>query len=109
MIGINPGYRAVDPIFQVLRTVPPLAWLPFSSGVSTIQSSAIFCNFYYSNLANHYQHYGGVQQIPRIGNVSKCCDSGRSFFKILIPSAVPHLYGFEDWDWLVLAIVALRC
>ena len=24
------AYRGLDPIFQILRTVPPLAWLPIS-------------------------------------------------------------------------------
>ena len=38
--------RALDPIFQVLRTVPPLAWLPLSlAAFREAQPSAIFVIF----------------------------------------------------------------
>ena len=38
--------RGLDPIFQVLRTVPPLAWLPLSlAGFRDADPSAIFVIF----------------------------------------------------------------
>ena len=38
--------RGLDPIFQVLRTIPPLAWLPLSlAGFRDAQPSAIFVIF----------------------------------------------------------------
>jgi ABC-type nitrate/sulfonate/bicarbonate transport system permease component len=38
--------RGLDPLFQVLRTVPPLAWLPISlAGFQDGQPSAIFVIF----------------------------------------------------------------
>ena len=38
--------RGLDPIFQVLRTVPPLAWLPISlAAFRDGQPSAIFVIF----------------------------------------------------------------
>jgi len=75
----------------VLRTVPPLAWLPLF-GVSTIQPQQFFV-ILLQQLGNHYQHYGGVQQIPRItGTSPKCCDCLSRSFKILIPSAVPYIF-----------------
>jgi nitrate/nitrite transport system permease protein len=40
------AYRALDPIFQVLRTVPPLAWLPISlAAFRQADPSAIFVIF----------------------------------------------------------------
>ena len=47
LVGTSPiAMRALDPIFQVLRTVPPLAWLPLSlAAFRDAQPSAIFVIF----------------------------------------------------------------
>jgi nitrate/nitrite transport system permease protein len=55
LIGSGPNLlMPMDPIFQILRTVPPLAWLPISlAAFRNNEPSAISCNFYYSNLADY--------------------------------------------------------
>ena len=47
LVGTSPvAMRGLDPIFQVLRTVPPLAWLPISlAAFRDAQPSAIFVIF----------------------------------------------------------------
>ena len=97
MIGINPFiYRAVDPIFQVLRTVPPLAWLPLAlAAFKQSNPSAIFVIFITSIWPILINTTVGVQQIPQdYRNVSKVLrlSSQKFFFKILIPSAVPYIF-----------------
>ena len=97
MIGINPWiYRAVDPIFQVLRTVPPLAWLPLSlAAFKQSNPSAIFVIFITSIWPIIINTTVGVQQIPQdYRNVARVLrlSSPKFFFKILIPSAVPYIF-----------------
>lgn len=97
MIGINPWvYRAVDPIFQVLRTVPPLAWLPLAlAAFQKSDPSAIFVIFITSIWPIIINTTVGVQQIPQdYRNVSKVLRLSKQkfFFKILIPSAVPYIF-----------------
>lgn len=97
LIGINPFvYRAVDPIFQVLRTVPPLAWLPLSlAAFQQSNPSAIFVIFITAIWPILINTTVGVQQIPQdYRNVAKVLrlSSAKFFFKILIPSAVPYIF-----------------
>jgi nitrate/nitrite transport system permease protein len=97
MIGINRFiYRAVDPIFQVLRTVPPLAWLPLSlAAFQQSNPSAIFVIFITAIWPIIINTTVGVQQIPQdYRNVAKVLrlSSPKFFFKILIPSAVPYIF-----------------
>jgi nitrate/nitrite transport system permease protein len=97
MIGINSFiYRAVDPIFQVLRTVPPLAWLPLSlAAFQQSNPSAIFVIFITAIWPIIINTTVGVQQIPQdYRNVAKVLrlSNLKFFFKILIPSAVPYIF-----------------
>jgi nitrate/nitrite transport system permease protein len=97
MIGINSFiYRAVDPIFQVLRTVPPLAWLPLSlAAFQQSNPSAIFVIFITAIWPIIINTTVGVQQIPQdYRNVAKVLrlSGPKFFFKILIPSAVPYIF-----------------
>jgi nitrate/nitrite transport system permease protein len=97
LIGINPlVYDAVDPIFQVLRTVPPLAWLPISlAAFRDSQPSAIFVIFITAIWPIIINTTVGVQQIPQdYRNVARVLRLARHkyFFKILIPSAVPYIF-----------------
>ena len=47
LVGTSPvAKRGLDPIFQVLRMVPPLAWLPLSlAAFRDAQPSAVFLIF----------------------------------------------------------------
>lgn len=97
LIGINSFiYRAVDPMFQVLRTVPPLAWLPLSlAAFQQSNPSAIFVIFITSVWPIIINTTVGVQQIPQdYRNVARVLrlSSTKFFFKILIPSALPYIF-----------------
>ena len=97
LIGINSFiYRAVDPIFQVLRTVPPLAWLPLSlAAFQQSNPSAIFVIFITSVWPIIINTTVGVQQIPQdYRNVARVLrlSGAKFFFKILIPSALPYIF-----------------
>lgn len=88
--------RGLDPIFQVLRTVPPLAWLPISlAAFRDSQPSAIFVIFITSiwpilintavGIRNIPQDYRNVAQVLRLNHIE-------FFFKVMIPSAAPYIF-----------------
>lgn len=97
MVGINPVLnKALDPLFQFLRTVPPLAWVPIS--LAALQQNApaalfvIFITAIWPILINTAV---GVQQIPQdYINVRRVLRlSNKKFFiKILLPSALPYIF-----------------
>ncbi|HEY9614693.1 nitrate ABC transporter permease [Allocoleopsis sp.] len=97
VVGANSFiYHAVDPIFQVLRTVPPLAWLPISlAALKAANPSAIFVIFITSIWPIIINTTVGVQQIPQdYRNVARVLRLSRKkyFFKILFPAAVPYIF-----------------
>jgi nitrate/nitrite transport system permease protein len=97
LIGVNPlVYNAVDPIFQVLRTVPPLAWLPISlAAFQQANPSAIFVIFITSIWPILINTTVGVQQIPQdYINVAKVLrlKGPKYFFKIVFPATVPYIF-----------------
>ncbi len=84
--------RGFDPIFQILRTVPPLAWLPLSlAAFRDSQPSAIFVIFITSiwpvmintavGIRNIPQDYRNVSAVLRLNQVE-------FFWRIMIPR--PH-------------------
>jgi nitrate/nitrite transport system permease protein len=97
LIGANPlVYNAVDPIFQVLRTVPPLAWLPISlAAFQQANPSAIFVIFITSIWPILINTTVGVQQLPQdYRNVARVLrlSGPKYFFKILFPATVPYIF-----------------
>ncbi|AFZ16069.1 nitrate ABC transporter permease [Allocoleopsis franciscana] len=97
LIGGNPFvYDALDPIFQVLRTVPPLAWLPISlAAFRDSQPSAIFVIFITAIWPIIINTTVGVQQIPQdYKNVARVLRLSRQkyFFKVLFPASVPYIF-----------------
>lgn len=97
LIGTNRlMYQALDPIFQVLRTVPPLAWLPISlAGFQQANPSAIFVIFITAIWPIIINTTEGVRQIPQdYNNVSRVLRLNRQtyFFKILFPATVPYIF-----------------
>lgn len=97
LIGSNRFmYDALDPIFQVLRTIPPLAWLPISlAALRDSQPSAIFVIFITAIWPIIINTTVGVQQIPQdYKNVARVLRLSRQkyFFKVLFPSAVPYIF-----------------
>ncbi len=97
VVGANKFvYNAVDPIFQVLRTVPPLAWLPISlAALRDANPSAIFVIFITSIWPIIINTTVGVQQIPQdYRNVARVLRlrGPKYFFKILFPASVPYIF-----------------
>jgi nitrate/nitrite transport system permease protein len=88
--------RGLDPIFQVLRTVPPLAWLPLAlAAFRQGQPSAIFVIFITSiwpiiintavGIRNIPQDYRNVSAVLRLNPIE-------FFYKIMIPAAAPYIF-----------------
>jgi len=88
--------RGLDPIFQVLRTIPPLAWLPLSlAAFRDGQPSAIFVIFITSiwpiiintavGIRNIPQDYRNVAAVLRLNPLE-------FFAKIMLPSAAPYIF-----------------
>jgi nitrate/nitrite transport system permease protein len=97
IVGTNEFlYDALDPIFQILRTIPPLAWLPIA--LATFQQSnpsAIFVIFITSIWPIILNTIAGVQQIPQdYVNVSKVLQLSRKeyFFDVVFPATVPYIF-----------------
>lgn len=89
-------YDAVDPIFQVLRTIPPLAWLPIAlAALRESEPSAIFVIFITSIWPIIINTTVGVQQVPQdYRNVSRVLRLSKIeyFLSILFPAAVPYIF-----------------
>ena len=88
--------RGLDPIFQVMRTIPPLAWLPISlAAFRDSNPSAIFVIFITSiwpiiintavGIRNIPQDYRNVAAVVRLNPLE-------FFWKIMIPSAAPYIF-----------------
>jgi len=89
-------YDALDPVFQVLRTIPPLAWLPIAlAALRESEPSAIFVIFITSIWPIIINTTVGVQQVPQdYRNVSRVLKLSNTeyFFNILFPAAVPYIF-----------------
>ena len=85
--------RGLDPLFQVLRTVPPLAWLPISlAGFRDGHPSAIFVIFITSIWPIIINTSIGIRNIPEdYRNVAKVIRlNGVEYFaRIMLPAAAP--------------------
>jgi nitrate/nitrite transport system permease protein len=88
--------RGLDPIFQVLRTVPPLAWLPISlAAFRDANPSAIFVIFITAiwpviintavGIRNIPQDYRNVAAVLRLNSIE-------FFFKVMLPAAAPYIF-----------------
>lgn len=88
--------RGLDPFFQILRTVPPLAWLPISLALfREAEPSALFVIFITSvwpivintavGVRNIPQDYINVGRVLRLGPIEYVA-------KILIPASTPYIF-----------------
>jgi nitrate/nitrite transport system permease protein len=88
--------RGLDPLFQVLRTVPPLAWLPIAlAGFRDANPSAIFVIFITSIWPILINTAVGIRNIPDdYRNVAKVLrlNQVEFFWRIMIPSAAPYIF-----------------
>jgi nitrate/nitrite transport system permease protein len=94
--SVDWARKGLDPIFQVLRTVPPLAWLPISLAMlREAQPSALFVIFVTAvwpvvintavGVRNIPQDYVNVARVLRLNPIEY-------FFKIMLPAATPHIF-----------------
>jgi nitrate/nitrite transport system permease protein len=90
------AHRGLDPIFQVLRTVPPLAWLPLSlAAFHKADPSAIFVIFITAIWPIILNTAVGIRQMPDdYRNVARVLrlNPGEFFFKIMLPATVPYIF-----------------
>ncbi|MCG6207710.1 nitrate ABC transporter permease [Rhodopseudomonas sp. HC1] len=88
--------RGLDPIFQVLRTIPPLAWLPLSlAAFRDGQPSAIFVIFITSIWPIIINTAVGIRNIPQdYRNVAAVVQLNplEFFWKVMLPSAAPYIF-----------------
>lgn len=97
LVGTNKMMsKALDPIFQLLRTVPPLAWVPIAlAALQKNEPAALFVIFITAIWPILINTAVGVRQIPQdYNNVAKVLQLNKKkyFFKILIPSALPYIF-----------------
>jgi bicarbonate transport system permease protein len=97
LVGLQPLLnKALDPLFQFLRMIAPLAWVPIALiALQKNQPAAIFVIFITSVWPILINTAEGVRQIPQdYINVKKVLRlSNKKFFtKILFPSALPYIF-----------------
>jgi nitrate/nitrite transport system permease protein len=97
LIGVSPLlYAGLDPIFQVLRTIPPLAWLPIAlAAIQKSEPAALFVIFITAIWPIIINTAVGVQRIPQdYNNVARVLQLSRPkyFLKILLPAALPYIF-----------------
>jgi nitrate/nitrite transport system permease protein len=97
LLGLN-GFagKGFDPVVQVLRTVPPLAWFPISLMVfQDANTSAIFVIFITAIWPIIINTAVGIQEIPQdYTNVARVLRlSKRAYIRnIVIPATVPYVF-----------------
>ena len=88
--------RALDPLFQVLRTIPPLAWLPLSlAAFRNGHPSAIFVIFITAIWPIIINTAAGIRNIPQdYRNVARVLSfNGFEYFAhIMLPAAAPYIF-----------------
>ncbi|MBL1178062.1 nitrate ABC transporter permease [Pantanalinema sp. GBBB05] len=97
LVGTQPKVnKALDPLFQFLRMIAPLAWVPITLiALPNVQTAAIFVIFITAIWPILINTTVGVQQIPDdYKNVARVLQISprKYFFKILIPSALPYIF-----------------
>ena len=88
--------KALDPIFQFLRVIAPLAWVPIAlAALRQNEPAALFVIFITSIWPILINTSVGVRQIPSdYNNVAKVLQLSKKeyFFNILIPAALPYIF-----------------
>jgi nitrate/nitrite transport system permease protein len=90
------AFRGLDPVFQVLRTVPPLAWLPLSlAAFRQADPSAVFVICITAIWPIILNTAVGVRTLPQdYRNVARVLrlNGPEYFLKILLPATVPFMF-----------------
>jgi len=97
LLGLNHFIgKGFDPVIQVLRTVPPLAWFPISLMVfQDANTSSIFVIFITAIWPIIINTAVGIRQIPQdYTNVARVLRLGKNAYirNIVIPATVPYVF-----------------
>ncbi len=100
-LGISMGWfkkvnRAVDPIIEILRPIPPLAWIPFAIVWFGLTHQAagfvVFVGMVFPIIINTYT---GFKNVPKVNveaaKVLGCTKNIKLIRFIAIPSAMPSI------------------
>lgn len=101
VLGLVMGWfrrvdRIVQPLFEIFRPIPPIAWIPLSIlwfGIG-LQAKA-FIIFYAAFVPSVINSYAGIRMTdPTLINVGKTCGASnfKLFFRIGIPYALPMVF-----------------
>ncbi|HVR60308.1 MAG TPA: nitrate ABC transporter permease [Polyangia bacterium] len=107
--------RSFDPLIQILRPVSPLAWLPLGLVLfEKSQPAALFTIAICAMWPTVLNTAMGVRAIPQdYLNVARVLQlsPGKTFFKILLPAALPSMFtGYRlslGIAWLVIVAVEM--
>ncbi len=97
LLGSVPWfYRIFNPIIEIIRPIPPLAWIPFALiafglGLSSY-SFVIFMGAFFPLLQNIYD---GVKQTPRVYiDVARSlgASNGQILWEVILPSILPNIF-----------------
>lgn len=99
-IGIAMGWwkaveDQVDPLIEVLRPVPPLAWIPLSIlwfGIDDTQNQfIIFLGCFFPILLNTIAGVKGVE--PNLVRAARCLGAGEAaiLWRVVLRAALPHI------------------
>lgn len=97
LVGSSPLLnKALDPLFQFLRMVAPLAWVPIALvALQQNQPAAIFVIFITAIWPILINTAEGVRQVPQdFINVGRVLQLSRQefFLKVIIPAALPYIF-----------------
>ncbi|HUV79567.1 MAG TPA: ABC transporter permease [Candidatus Bathyarchaeia archaeon] len=89
-------FRAVDPIIEIVRPIPPLAWIPLAIVWIGLNHYAagfiIFIGAFFPILINSYT---GFRDVPRVlvetGNVLGCIGNIKLIRYVALPYALPSI------------------
>lgn len=98
-LGLLTGWSwyvesAVSPLIEILRPIPPIAWIPFAIIAFREPLDAVFIVFLGNFFPIFVSTVAGVKSIdPTLVEAAKTLGAKRSdlFFKIVIPASVPSV------------------
>lgn len=100
-LGVIIGYSRVMkclifPAFEMVRPIPPIAWIPLSVlFFINIESQIVFLTFYGAFFPIVYNTMGGISEVdirlPRAA-MSFGLDRKRMLLKVILPAAMPQIF-----------------
>ncbi|MCD4820698.1 MAG: ABC transporter permease [Methanococcoides sp.] len=100
-IGVVMGWfknvnRALDPLIEIIRPIPPLAWIPFAIvWFGLTHTSAGFVVFIGAVFPVIINTFDGFKSVPKVyveaAKVLGCMSSGSLIRHVALPSALPSI------------------